>query len=117
MILADTSVWVEHFRDEDTGLAQFLIEGQILMHAFVCGELACGSLKNRAAILSELDALPAATLARHPEVLALIEKQKLWSLGLGWIDCHLLASSLLTGCRLWTMDKRLAQAAARIGVG
>jgi predicted nucleic acid-binding protein len=117
MILADTSVWVEHFRDADIGLTQFLMEGQILIHPFVCGELACGSLKNRVAILSELNALPAATLARHTEVLALIETQKLWSLGLGWVDCHLLASSLLSGCRLWTLDKRLAQAAARIGAG
>lgn len=117
MVLADTSVWIEHFRDQDIVLTQLLVESQILIHPFVCGELACGSLKNRTSILSELDELPAAAVAGHTEVLELIERQKLWSLGLGWVDCHLLASSLLSGCRLWTMDKRLAQAAARIGVG
>jgi predicted nucleic acid-binding protein len=117
MFLADTSVWIEHFREEDIRLTQLLIEGRILIHPFVCGELACGSLRNRTSILCELNELPAAALARHTEVLMLIEEKKLWSLGLGWVDCHLLASSLLSGCRLWTMDKRLAQEAIRLGVG
>jgi predicted nucleic acid-binding protein len=116
MTLADTSVWIEHFRHGQVGLAPLLSKAQILMHPFVWGELACGSLKNRAAVLSHLEYLPAVTIATHSEVLMLIETHKLWSLGLGWIDCHLLASSFLADCRFWTLDKRLAQAAARIGV-
>jgi hypothetical protein len=31
--------------------------------------------------------------------------------GLGLIDLHLLASALLSGIRIWTLDKRLKRAA------
>jgi predicted nucleic acid-binding protein len=86
------------------------------MHPFVAGEIACGNLKGRAALLSDLNALPLATLASHTEVLRLIEDRKLWGRGLGWIDAHLLASALLSHCQFWTLDKRLTQAAADLGV-
>ena len=97
-------------------LANFLNEGTILMHPFVSGELACGNLKNRAAILSNLNTLPTATVADNREVLTLIENRKLWGRGLGWIDMHLLASSLLSGSYLWTLDKRLEHAAIDLGI-
>ena len=111
MVLADTSIWIQHFRHDDPTLADLLSEGRVLMHAFVSGELACGNLKNRSVILSDLNALPPARLASHAEVLQLIEDRRLWGRGLGWIDVHLLASALLSGCRLWTLDARLARSA------
>jgi predicted nucleic acid-binding protein len=116
MVLADTSVWIEHFRRGRPTLADRLSEGLVLMHPFVSGELACGNLKNRAAILSDLDALPRSKLASDTEVLRLIEDRRLWGRGLGWIDVHLLASALLSNCRLWTLDKTLRQAAAELGL-
>ena len=82
------------------------------MHPFVSGELACGKLEDRTAVLSDLLALPAAKLASNAEVLRMIEDRRLWGRGLGWIDAHLLASALLSNCRLWTLDARLAKAAA-----
>lgn len=112
MVLVDTSIWIEHFRHGDPRLAEHLSDGLILMHPFVAGELACGNLKDRAAILWELHALPAAQRASDDEVLALIEDRRLWGRGLGWIDAHLLASALLSHCRFWTCDKSLAKAAA-----
>jgi predicted nucleic acid-binding protein len=81
------------------------------MHPFVYGELACGTLKNRGIMLSDLQALPTATQATTAEVLKLIEDRKLWGRGLGWIDAHLLASALISHCAFWTLDKRLAEAA------
>ncbi len=87
------------------------------MHPFIAGELACGSLKSRAAILSSLHALPSAVLASNAEVFRLIEDRRLWGRGLGWVDMHLLASALLTNCRFWTRDLRLANAAMELGVG
>jgi hypothetical protein len=84
-----------------------LSEGLVLMHPFVSGELACGSLKTRAAVLSGLHALPAAKLASYTEVLQLIEERRLWGRGLGWVDVHLLASALLSHCGFWTLDKKL----------
>lgn len=117
MVLADTSVWIEHFRHGDPNLAERLSEGLVLMHPFIRGELACGNLKNRAAILSDMEALPQAHLATNAEVLQLIEDRRLWGRGMGWIDAHLLASALLSNCRLWTLDGRLAKAAGELGVG
>ena len=77
MLLADTSAWIEHFRHGDPGLANRLSEGLVLMHPFVSGELACGNLKHRASVLSDLHALPAAKLASNGEVLQLIEDRRL----------------------------------------
>jgi len=114
MVLADTSVWIEHFRYGDSNLADRLSEGLVLMHPFVSGELACCNLKDRAAILSDLHALPSAKLASNAEVLQLIEERRLWGRGLGWTDAHLLASALLSSCRFWTRDTRLGRAAAEL---
>jgi predicted nucleic acid-binding protein len=117
MVLADTSVWIEHFRRGDPILQDRLSEGLVLVHPFVSGELACGTLKNRAAILSDLHSLPQTQLASNAEVLQLIEDSRLWGKGLGWIDAHLLASALLSHCSLWTLDRRLAKISAVLGLG
>jgi len=116
MVLVDTSVWIGHFRKADQRLAGMLNWALVLTHPFVLGELACGSLKNRAAILSDLGALPAAASATHDETLRLIEHRLLWGKGIGWIDTHLLASALLTDCEFWTLDERLKRVAAELGV-
>ena len=116
MLLVDTSVWVEHFRRGETALADSLRHGAVLMHPFIAGELACGNLKKRRAVLADLHAVPPARLASNQEVRQLIEARRLWGRGLGWIDAHLLASALLSGCRLWTLDRRLRGAAAELGL-
>lgn len=116
MVLADTSVWIEHFRRKEPGLADRLSEGLVLMHPFVCGELACGSMKDRALILSHLHTLPVATVATNEEVMQFVEDQRLWSKGLGWIDLHLLASALLSNCWFWTFDDRLGHVAGELGL-
>jgi predicted nucleic acid-binding protein len=116
VVLADTSVWIRHFRQGLPTLADRLGEGLVLVHPFVCGELACGNLKNRAEILSDLQALPAARVASDAEAFRLIELHRLWGRGLGWVDVHLLASALLSHCRLWTLDKKLEEAATELGV-
>jgi len=46
--------------------------------------------------------------------MAFIEREKHYGLGCGLVDLSLLASTLMTpGARLWTLDKRLAELAAR----
>jgi predicted nucleic acid-binding protein len=116
MVLADTSVWVRHFRQGEPALAHHLSEGLVLMHPFVSGELACGNLKGRAAILSHLRALPQVKVASNAEVLQLIEDRRLWGRGLGWVDVHLLASALLSHCAFWTLDRKLREAATELGL-
>ncbi len=116
MILADTSVWVDHLRSSSAELARLLTDGEVLGHPHVTGELACGNLRSRAAILQLLRDMPQAVLATEEEALHCIEKNGLHGRGLGWTDVHLLASALLTPARLWTLDGALARAARRLGV-
>ena len=115
MILVDTSVWIDHLRSGEPALATALEGGRVMMHPFVLGELACGNLKNRAEVLQLLEDLPAAPTATDPEVLGLIERRALMGRGIGYIDVHLLASTVLEGvARLWTRDRRLAETAAEL---
>ena len=114
MTLVDTSVWVAHLRAGSVRLSDLLREGQVLCHPFIIGELACGNLKNRAGIISLLEALPTAPTVEHEEVLAFIEARDLMGKGLGYIDVHLLAAALLGGVRLWTLDRQLDRAAAEL---
>lgn len=116
MVLVDTPVWIEHFRVGNIKLKTLLNDGLVICHPFIIGELACGNLNNRSQILSLLNELPVAQSAEHDEVMYLIEKYKLMGKGLGYIDMHLLASSLLTDVSLWTLDKKLRQISASLGV-
>jgi predicted nucleic acid-binding protein len=115
IVLADTSVWVDHFRGAVNDLADLLNSNSVLMHPFVLGELACGNLPRRSRVLTELTELPAARRAEDAEVLDLIENRKLYGLGIGWVDAHLIASALLSDCELLTADVRLKKAARQAG--
>jgi len=114
MVLVDTSVWVSHLRETNDGLVELLNDAKVLCHPFVVGELACGNLKNRNAILSLLEALPGAHEVAHDEILTFIEARKVMGKGLGYIDVHLLASAVLSGVSLWTLDKKLDKAAEEL---
>ncbi len=117
MILVDTSVWVEHLRRGLPRLATLLQEGEVMIHPWVIGELACGILRNRQQVLELLLGLPMATVASDTEVLLLIERERLMGRGIGYVDAHLLASVRLSHCRLWTQDRRLAAVALEQGWG
>ena len=117
MILVDTTVWIDHLRDNDPHLAGLLDAGAVLGHPWVTGELALGSLHNRVEILRLLDDLPHATIATATEVRELVEQHKLFGLGIGYVDAQLLAATMLTpDADLWTRDQRLYAAAQRLGV-
>ena len=108
MILADTSVWVDHLRRSDARLLAELDRRNILMHPFVVGELVLGSLSQRKQTLAAIDDLPHAVIAQADEVRRLIERKALYSRGIGYSDVHLIASVLLTpDAILWTRDRRL----------
>jgi predicted nucleic acid-binding protein len=116
MILVDTSVWIEHFRAGNDRLRNLLFDEEVLCHPFIVGELACGTLRKRGEILSMLRALPEAKLLEHDEVMAFLDARRLYGHGIGWVDAHLLASTLLTGCMIWTFDKPLRRAAVVLDV-
>ena len=116
MILVDTSVWVDHLRSGDALLVDLLERGAVVMHPFVVGELALGTLRDRSSVLELLQDLPAAVVAESDEVLGFIERRRLDGKGIGYVDAHLLASVALTkGALLWTRDKRLRLAADELG--
>jgi predicted nucleic acid-binding protein len=112
LILADTSVWIDHFRSGDRTLENALHQGQIVIHPWIIAELALGSLRDRTKTLAMLDMLPAVRLAQTNELRHMIEARQLYSLGIGLTDAHLIASVLLSPpTRLWTRDKQLRKVA------
>ncbi len=117
MILVDTTVWIDHFRDGDPLLVRLLERGKVLAHPWVTGELSLGRLRSRAETLRLLGHLPQATLATAVEQLAFIERHELFGLGIGYVDAQLIAATRVThDARLWTRDRRLRAAAERLRV-
>ena len=116
MILADTSIWVDHLRNRNPEMESLLGGGQVLMHPFIVAEISLGSLHNRQRTLDNLEALLEVTVATLYEMRHMIETHALYSKGIGLTDAHLLASCLLTpGTLLWTRDGALKKIAAALG--
>ena len=118
MILADSSVWIDHLRKGDPHLADLLLREQIVMHTMVLGELACGSLEDRERVLLLWRRLPRLEAASDEIAMQFLERHRLMSRGIGYVDVHLLASAAeRQGARLWTKDRRLADIAQELGLG
>ncbi len=116
MILVDASVGVDHRRHGDADLAVLLDDGRVLMHPFVIGEIACGSLSGRSATIGPMIHLPAAALAEHDEGLRFVEQLRRYGKGSGFIDAHLPTSvALVPGILLRTRDRRLRGTATSLG--
>lgn len=117
-VLIDTSVWVDHFRHHNGALVALLGLDMAWTHPMVVAELACGTPPApRQRTLDDIGWLQPVRQATLPEVMALIERERLHGLGCGLVDLLLLASACITpGATLWTLDKRLAGLAARMGV-
>jgi len=122
LILADTSVWIEHLRSGNKEMREHLNQGQIVIHPFVIAELALGlsekrPLHERTKTLALLDLLPQVRVAQLSEVRTTIEARRLYSLGIGLTDAHLIASVFINSpTLLWTRDKRLRRAAEGLGI-
>lgn len=97
MILADTSIWIDHLRKADAELAELLNKNEIVMHPFIMGEILLGSRSKRADIETSLTEMPQAIKASDKEVLFFIRSAKVFGRGIGWVDTHLLVSAQLTG--------------------
>jgi predicted nucleic acid-binding protein len=115
LILVDTSVWVDHLRKGDNQLVELLESNAVIMHPFIVGEIACGSLADRSVTLELLQLLPMASVAEFSEVLGYVERYKLHGKGIGYVDAHLLASTAIGSAKLWTRDKKLQAVAHNLG--
>ncbi len=113
-ILVDTSVWIDHLRANSPTLRRLLDNDLVVCHPLVIGEIACGNMRHRSEVLESLTILPTAPTIDYEEVLTFIETHKLFGQGLGWIDVHLLASTMLQQVTLWTLDQPLRNAARRL---
>jgi len=117
VILVDTSVWIDHFSKGDDTLRHYLMNAEVLVHPMVIGELGMGNLRDRGKILGMLAELPQVLPASDAEVQGFVTAQNLFGIGIGYVDAHLLASVRLSpGSLLWTRDRRLAEAAASLGL-
>lgn len=116
-VLVDTSVWIDHFRRRNDALVELLERDLVMTHPLVLGEIACGTPPDRVRTLTDLASLQHAQQASVREVMAFVERERLFGLGCGLIDMLLLASTLMTpGLELWTLDRRLCALAQRFGV-
>ena len=117
MILVDSAIWIDQLHHQDPVFADLLRRQVVVLHPYVAGEIMLGSLSDRAVVRLRLADLDPAPVAEHAEVLNLIDSVPLFGTGIGYVDAHLLASTMLMlGGLLWTRDKRLAAVAARLGV-
>jgi predicted nucleic acid-binding protein len=116
-VLVDTSIWIQHFRKNDEHLVFLMKKDAVLVHPMVVVEIACGTPPKRNETIASLELLKHSVQASFSEVNELIEREKLYGLGCGFVDIFLLASTLLTpGAKLWTLDKSLANLAIRFNV-
>ncbi|AMK78539.1 MULTISPECIES: type II toxin-antitoxin system VapC family toxin [Methylomonas] len=118
MILVDTSVWVNHFKDRNEDLVRLLLSDSVFIHPLIIAELACGTPPApRTQTLNNLRQLKVCNQASLQEMEEFIEREALFGLDCELIDLQVLASVLITpGAKLWTLNKRLAKLAERFGV-
>jgi len=122
LILADTSIWIDHLRSGNKEMRKQLNQGNIVIHPFIIAELALGSVKERSLqertkTLALLDLLPQVRVAQLSEVRLTIEARRLYNRGIGLTDAHLIASVFINPSTvLWTRDKRLREVAEVLGI-
>ena len=115
-VLADTSVWLDHFRTSDPLMDDLTGAKRLITHPFVVGELSMGNLPDRGKFLLWMRRMRTVARVRDADVFALIEGKRLFGSGIGWVDAHLLTSVfLMDDVKLWTRDRRLNAAAERLG--
>jgi predicted nucleic acid-binding protein len=116
-VLADTSIWIDHFRRSNFQLARLLDRGDIVIHPFVIGELVLGKVTKIVEMIDFFHLLPKTVVASADEILEFILKRKLSGSGIGYVDVHLLAAAaLMPETLVWTRDKKLRAAAEALSL-
>ena len=116
MVLVDTSIWVAHLRKGNRQLERLLMDGEVICHPFIIGELACGTIGNRNEILSLLNSLPPAPVIEFDELMFFIDENQMMGIRIGFVGVNLLASAKLSGTVIWTADKKLNSAAIKLSL-
>ncbi len=119
MVLVDTSVWIRFLAGREpyaSSLDRLLVSDQVMSHDLVHGELLIGDGGGRTQLLAAYAEIHRAGTVPHAEVVEFVKTRKLRGRGIGWIDAHLLASTLVERCTLWTADGSLANLAAELRI-
>lgn len=119
-VLVDASIWRRYLAGkttrQETRTLQVLLDedGALAVHEAVLGELVLGGLAAREEEL--LRRLPMAPELKSAEVPAFVKQRNLIRRGIGWVDAHLLGSTLVLTGALWTVDRKLKAAADELGI-
>jgi predicted nucleic acid-binding protein len=119
MVLVDTSVWIRVFLNRSPlvgELDRLLALDEVAGHDLIYGELLIGDMGGRRKLLADYKRMVQAATVPHAEVVTFVERRHLHGRGAGWIDIHLLASAIVDGLELWTIDPRLLAIAEELGV-
>jgi len=119
VVLVDTSVWIRFLAGREpfaSALGELLSTDQVLSHDLVHGELLIGDRAGRRRLLEAYALIHRASAVPHDEVVEFVRARKLMGRGIGWIDAHLLASTLTERCTLWTADDDLAGLATELRI-
>jgi predicted nucleic acid-binding protein len=120
VVLVDTSVWIRFVAGRAphaNALDRLLADDQVLSHDLVEGELLIGeSGRARSRLLAAYSEIHRARTMAHAEVVEFVESRRLRGRGIGWVDAHLLASTVVERCTLWTADASLTDLAAELRV-
>jgi predicted nucleic acid-binding protein len=119
MVLVDTSVWIRSLAGKEPfrrRVDRLLADESVLGHELIYGELLIGDPGARSATLTHYRRFSYAASVPHEEVVVLVRARRLFGRGIGWIDAHLLASALVSGARLYTVDAPLAGIARELGL-
>jgi predicted nucleic acid-binding protein len=119
MVLVDTSVWIRFLANREpfaSRLDRLLERDEVVGHDLIFGELLIGDRGGRPKLLAAYEQMAQASVIPHSDVVTFVRDRRLQGRGVGWIDVHLLASALVDGISLWTVDPRFAEIAAELDV-
>jgi len=117
VILVDTSVWIDYFRmaskATDELMASYIDSGQVIALSPVFGELLQGVLDQREEkiVMDHWRNLPKVDESHlFIEAGRLSFQHKLYSVGVGLIDCYILAAAKVHKLDIFSLDKKLLRA-------
>jgi hypothetical protein len=119
VVLVDTSVWIRFLGAREphaSVLDRLLADDQVLSHDLVHGELLIGDGGRCTGLLAAYARIQRAGAVSHAEVVEFVKARRLHGRGIGWIDAHMLASTVVERCSLWTADSSLADLAVELRV-
>ena len=116
LVLVDSSMWVRSWRpgflEVRASLHRLIEADRVAGHPFVFGELLVGDRGTRREALALYPETATVVLpVPHEDVVVFVQQHRLSGRGLGWIDCHLLATVVQHRLWLWSADTPLMRAA------